>query len=116
MKKTNFCNSQGNGFEAGLELKCPYVEIEVEAIACMNPTSLTVELGEDLTLRAAPNGDACDTGDSYQEALKLSPQAGIEASFTAGKIKGGKDVDITLGVSNFSLITRDTRPYLLTES
>lgn len=44
-KKTNFCDSQGNGLEAGLELKFPYVEAEVEAIACMNPTSLPVRLG-----------------------------------------------------------------------
>lgn len=44
--KTNFCNSQGNGLEAGLELKFPYIETEVEAIACKNPTSLSVKLGE----------------------------------------------------------------------
>lgn len=45
-KKSNFCNSQGNGLEAGLELKFPYVETEIEAIACKSPTSLAVELGE----------------------------------------------------------------------
>lgn len=38
-------------------------------------------------------------GDPYEGALKLTPQAGIEAKFTAGKTKGDKDVDITLGVS-----------------
>ena len=77
------------------------------------PHELDCRTWRGLTLRAAPDGDACDTGDSYQEALKLSPQAGIEASFTAGKIKGGKDVDITLGVS-ISLILEI--PDLLTES
>lgn len=52
-----------------------------------------------LTLISALGGGACDTGDPYQGAVKLTPQAGIEAEFTAGKIKGDKDVDITLGVS-----------------
>lgn len=52
-----------------------------------------------LTMRLALGGGACETGDPYQGAVKLTPQAGIEASFTAGKIKGDKDVDITLGVS-----------------
>lgn len=52
-----------------------------------------------LTLRLALGGGACETGDTFQGAVKLTPQAGIEASFTAGKIKGDKDVDITLGVS-----------------
>lgn len=52
-----------------------------------------------LTLSSALSGGACDTGDPYQGAVKLTPQAGIEAKFTAGKIKGDTDVDITLGVS-----------------
>lgn len=33
-KNTNLRDSQGNGLEAGFELKFPYVEAEVEAIAC----------------------------------------------------------------------------------
>lgn len=46
-KKAKFCNPQGNGLEAGLELKFPYVEAEVEASTGKNPTSLSVEHGED---------------------------------------------------------------------
>lgn len=35
-KNTNLRDSQGNGLEAGFELKFPYVEAEVEAISCKN--------------------------------------------------------------------------------
>lgn len=35
-KNTNLRDSQGNGLETGFELKFPYVEAEVEAIACKN--------------------------------------------------------------------------------
>lgn len=44
-KNTNLRDFQGNGLEAGFELKFPYVEAEVEAITCKNPTSLSVKLG-----------------------------------------------------------------------
>lgn len=44
IEKTNICYSQGNGLEAGFELKLLYVKAEVEAIACKNQ-SLSVRLG-----------------------------------------------------------------------
>lgn len=77
------------------------------------PYELVCRAWRGLTLRVAPDGGACEPGDSYQGALKLTPQAGIEASFTAGKIKGGKDVDITLGVSISPILEI---PDLLSES
>lgn len=98
MTQINLCDSQGNGLEAGLELKFPYVESEVEAIACKKPYEFVGQAWMALTMGLALGGGACDTGDPYQGAVKLTPQAGIEATFTAGKIKGDKDVDITLGV------------------
>lgn len=52
-----------------------------------------------LTLSSALGGGACDPGDPYQGAVKLTPKAGIEAKFTAGKIDGGEDVEIPLAVS-----------------
>ena len=67
-----------------------------------------------LTLSSALGGGACDTDDPYQGAVKITPQAGIEAKFTAGKIKGDNDVDITLGVSISPSILETLDP--LTES
>lgn len=46
--------------------------------------------------------------------MKLTPEGGIEATFTAGKTKGDKDVDITLGVSILSSMLQIPDP--LTES
>lgn len=63
------------------------------------PYELVCRAWRGLTLRAAPDGGACESGDSYQGALKLTPQADIEASFKIGKTKGGKDVNICLDVS-----------------
>lgn len=52
-------------------------------------------------------------GIHIKQLLSSHSRPALRASFTAGKIKGGNDVDITLGVS-ISLILEI--PDLLTES
>ncbi|KAI9680773.1 MAG: hypothetical protein M1817_004213 [Caeruleum heppii] len=68
----------GQGLEAGLEFRMPYIESKLEAIA-------------------AADGGACKPNDPYELGVKVSTTYGVEVKFKAGSIKGKQAVDVTIG-------------------
>jgi hypothetical protein len=72
----------GQGVEAGIMLKAPYVQIEGDVIESLN------------------NGGACKAGDGKEYALKLVPSWGVQIDLQAGSIKG-KGVTVSLATASF---------------
>ncbi|KAL2045366.1 hypothetical protein ABVK25_012170 [Lepraria finkii] len=71
----------GFGFGTGLRLQLPYLEFKTD-------------------YNLSPGGGACDKGDEYQQAVRARFSWGYELKFTAGKINGEQNVDVTLGSSS----------------
>lgn len=68
----------GQGVETGLNLRTPFVEAKIDGIL-------------------SKGGGACKPGDKYEVGVKITPSWGYEIKFTAGKINGKQNVDVTLG-------------------
>lgn len=86
----------GFGFGTGLRLQMPYLEVKADYNLCkLAPKHTYLPLRLTFT---APGGGACHKGDVYQQAVRARLSWGYELKFTAGKINGEQDVDVTLGV------------------
>ena len=79
----------GQGLEAGVSFRMPYVEVKAEAFT-------------------SQGGSACKPNDGFELGLRYFTQFGAEVRFRAGKIpgKGGStnNVDLSLGVSSSPLL------------